>query len=103
MNIPNWENERSQLREKFTTNAIINAKRKELEQCLVILANSAGDTTNAQAKAETERFSMVVSQLLQVRINEELAKRASNLSLCAIIISVVAIVIAGFQLWHDLH
>jgi hypothetical protein len=63
------------LRGFFRIGHIKQAKRHELEEFMVLLANTPF-TDNPAAKEETERYASVVQHLLQVRISEELHWRS---------------------------
>jgi hypothetical protein len=92
-----WEDERTNLRTKFSSGEITQATRKELEKYLVVLANADERISNPRYKPETEAFGLVVRHLLQVRLGEELHWRSIKVSLLAVAISLVAAGFAGWQ------
>ncbi|MBI5397768.1 MAG: hypothetical protein HZA91_20915 [Verrucomicrobia bacterium] len=98
MNMPNWEEvERPYLREKFITGKITQASRRDLERALVVLAH-AGEKD--PWPKETENFRSTVTQLLQVRVSEELFRRSVLRSWIAIGISILAVFLTGWQTWE---
>ena len=100
MTLQDWDNERSNLRVRFTTGDITKAKRKELERYLVVLANAnppGGINPHPSYNIETETFATVVRHLLQVRLGEELHWRSIKVSGIAIVISLLAAGFAGWQ------
>ena len=91
MDYTSWDDQRTELRRKFTTDKITKSTRKELEHYLVVLANSTrkGDTSHHD---ETERFESVISHLLHIRISEQLHWRSMVAAGIAIVVSVLALV-----------
>jgi hypothetical protein len=103
---PNWKNgdwtiKRQYLKSIFTQKDIANASRQNLEEFLIVLANTihAGD---ARYKEETECFASVVRHLLQVCIEEELHQRSVRVSWFAIGISILALALSGWHEWRAL-
>jgi hypothetical protein len=97
MEIPNWENERSNLRAQFTNGNILKSNRQELERYLVVLANSRSPGGHASSETytpETESFTIVVRHLLEVRLGEELHEKSSRASRKAFWISIAAITVS---------
>jgi hypothetical protein len=102
---PNWKNgdwtiKRQYLKSIFTQKDIANASRQNLEEFLIVLANTihAGD---ARYKEETECFASVVRHLLQVCIEEELHQRSVRVSWFAIGISILALLLSGWHEWRS--
>lgn len=98
--IPNWDKQPSAdrlvyLRAAFLSYDIKNAKRRDLEDYLVVLANAKGRDTQEQ-RDEIARFGVTVQQLLQVRISEELHWRSMIAAALALVISVLSLYVA----WH---
>lgn len=110
MATPNWDEERSKLRDRFTDGSIIAATRPELESYMVVLANSrnaSGLVPQHMHEPETKAFSIVVAHLLKIRLSEELHKKAHGISVSALVVAITAAVIAaaaavfsGFQTWN---
>jgi hypothetical protein len=94
-----WEIARTYLRSRFRRGVIVNATRKDLERAIVILAHAADKDAWPH---ETEIFRSTVSQLLQVRISEELHWRSMVAAAVAAAISALALLVAGLQAW-DAH
>ena len=99
LNPQNWDMERTYLRSQFRRGVITGASRKDLERALVILAHSADQDPWPK---ETEIFRATVSQLLQVRISEELHWRSMVAAGIAAVISFLALFVSGYQAW-DAH
>jgi hypothetical protein len=104
MATPNWDEERSKLRDRFTDGSIIAATRPELESYMVVLANSrnaSGLVPQHMHEPETKAFSIVVAHLLKIRLNEELHKKSHRISVFALWVAIAAAVFSGFQWWRD--
>ena len=94
----NWNDERTKLREKFTTGEVMKAKRKELEWYLVVLANTIKATgTNEYYHQESAEFANVIRHLLQVRLGEELHEKSHRISVLALGVALAAAAFAGFE------
>ena len=92
----NWENERSDLRVLFNTGKIYKLSHKKLAWYLVVLGNTR-DQKDEWLKSETERFSIIISQLIQVRISV----RSYWLGWIAIGVALIAAAIAFAQMRHE--
>jgi hypothetical protein len=103
MNVPNWESlswvdRRAHLRGAFRLGKITSSTRKDLEEYLVVLANTT-EGGKMDPREETERFATVVRHLLQVRVSEELHERSRRLSFWALGISGAALLASAWQAW----
>ena len=107
---PNWAYKRACLRGKFRHGDIIQATRQELEEYLVVLANTENEeglNMPSGYKSETEAFATVIRHLLQVRLGEELHERSHRLSVLAFRVSIaaaifagIAVIISGWETWN---
>src|ERR1035438_10515336 len=89
-----WSEKHSNLvNNVFNTGEINKASRAQLEEYLVILCN-VEDSDFPNPKARNERYALVVSHLLNVRISEELHRVSERRSWCAIGISILAVVVS---------
>ena len=98
LNIPNlekmpWPDQRVYLRAFFIQGTVASASRKELEWFLIILAN----TNDQKHEEESENYKSTITQLLQVRINEELHGRTVLWAKVAVVISALA---AAGTIWQ---
>jgi hypothetical protein len=99
--IPNWHkmpiaDRFIYLRSAFIQGDIKDASRRDLEDYLVVLANTERHN-NLKQQEEIERFRAVVRQFLDIRISEELHDRSVLWSRVAIGISILALVLSGWQ------
>ena len=99
--IPHWDKQSVAdklifLRAFFLKGDIKRAKRHELEDYLVVLA-TVTDRDNPKQQDEIQRFRTVVQQLLEIRISEELHDRSILWSRVAIGISILALMLSGWQ------
>jgi hypothetical protein len=95
MNTPiyqQWDIKYAELKAKFNDGSIVQHKRKELEQDLIILAMSNITKTEPQDIRANEAFKDVVVNLLQVRIGEELHESSRKISILALVVSVLALI-----------
>lgn len=94
--IADWGHARVYLRSMFSKDTITQASRRDLERALVILAH-AGEKD--PWPKETENFRSTVTQLLQVRVAEELHSRSLHLSRWAIAVSVGSLLVSAAAVW----
>ena len=103
MTATNWNEERTKLRTRFSNGDIIKATRKELEEYLIVLANSLWPEEagrRAAHEAETEAFSIVLRHLLAIRLGEELHQRSHRISVWALFVAIGSAVVAFVALFR---
>ena len=89
-----WSVARTYLRSRFRRGIIQEASRRDLKRALVILSHAGDKDTWPK---ETEDFRWTVSQLLQVRVSEDLFLCTFLLSIAAFIVSVAAVVVSYYK------
>ena len=94
INAADWSVARTYLRSRFRRGIIQEATRRDLKRALVILSH-AGDKD--PWPKETEDFRWTVSQLLQVRVSEDLFRWTFGLSAFAAVVSIAAVVVSCYK------
>ena len=94
-----WIPEHDALNKAFMTGEILTAGRRELERHLLTTAEVK--ILSEQNQERNRRRADTIRHLLQVRVSEQIARRSYLVSLLALIISVVAVTLAGLKYWHE--